>query len=567
MIKQLELDGVPTLLAPTAGPMHAGLAFRVGQADETLARKGITHLVEHLALHSIGVADYHYNGATGTEYTYFHMQGSAEKITGFLTGVCAALRSLPMARLETEKEILRTEQSSRPGSVVEPLLLWRHGAQDFGLPAYPEWGLPALTADDVQEWVARYFTRDNAALWIAGDEVPAGLRLDLPSGVRRQAPRASSTLPETPAWFSGSSSVVAWDAVVPHSAGAAVFADVLERRMFLQLRQEAGLSYSAYTDYDRRSSDRAVITAVADALPEKQGAVLGGFVDLLAALRVGRIDEAEVASVINQATESLLEADAQGARLPGQVFNLLAGRPVREAEDMAAEIRSVTRDEVVAAAGQAYDAGLLMTPGSMRGDWAGYTAAPTTSERAVEGVARQVTHASERSLVSGAEGVSAIGGDEVLTVRYDACGVVLAWPDGGRRLVGHDGIIVSVEPTLHRDGAALIAEIDARVPRNLRVDLPARHPDDIPQPQRVPRSARWRRRFAWWHSLRAEKARLILPSAAMLTLFTAALVAVIGLQVFQHRLRPLAMVTVVFLGVAAFRYAHRLSVIVRALRS
>nr|WP_117212210.1 insulinase family protein [Allorhizocola rhizosphaerae] len=32
--------------------MAAGLVFRVGQADETLATHGISHLVEHLALRS-----------------------------------------------------------------------------------------------------------------------------------------------------------------------------------------------------------------------------------------------------------------------------------------------------------------------------------------------------------------------------------------------------------------------------------------------------------------------------------------------------------------------------------
>src|SRR5690349_12432377 len=297
MIKQLEVDGIPTLLAPTTGAMHAGLVFRVGQADETLARKGITHLVEHLALHSLGVADYHYNGATGVEHTYFHMQGTATEITDFLTGVCAALQSLPMARLATEKEILRTERNSRGTGAGESLALWRHGARDFGLPAYPEWGLAALIADDLQEWVARYFTRDNAALWIAGNEIPAGLRLGLPNGTRQPAPVPSSALPMTPAWFGGSAGAVAWDTVVRRGARAALFTKILERRMFRELRQEAGLSYTVSADYEPRDGGTAVITAVADALPEKQGAVLGGLVDLLAALRVGRIDTDEVTTV------------------------------------------------------------------------------------------------------------------------------------------------------------------------------------------------------------------------------------------------------------------------------
>ncbi|MEV6597116.1 insulinase family protein [Actinoplanes sp. NPDC051346] len=567
MIKQLDVDGVPTLLAPTTGPMHAGLVFRVGQADETLARKGITHLVEHLALHSLGVADYHYNGATGVEHTYFHMQGGAEEITGFLTGVCAALQALPMQRLATEKEILRTERNSRGTGATEPLLVWRHGARDFGLSSYPEWGLSALTAEDLREWVARYFTRDNAALWIAGDEVPAGLRLDLPAGVRRPAPAASCALPVTPAWFSSPSGVVAWDTVLPHSAGAALFSSVLERRMFSELRQQAGLSYSTHTDYDVRGGDTAVITAIADALPEKQGAVLGGFVDLLAALRIGRIDEEEVTSVAHQACESTRQADAQGARLPGQVFNLLAGRQVREAEEIMAEMRAVSRDDVAAIAVEAYDAGLLMTPGGSSADWAGYAAAPANSDQAVEGTRYRALHQQERCVIAGPDGVSAISGDDIATVRYDSCAAVLAWPDGGRRLFGHDGMVVAVEPTLYRNGAEAVPDIDARVPRELRVDLPPRDPEDIPQASRVPGRLRWRQRFGWWRTAPAAKMRLILPSLLLVLLNVGAVLALIGFQVYQERVRLLSLIPIAFCATYAVRYGHRLITIIRAFRN
>ncbi|MEV4704000.1 insulinase family protein [Actinoplanes sp. NPDC049316] len=496
MIKQLEVDGVPTLLAPTTGPMHAGLVFRVGQADETLARKGVTHLIEHLALHSIGVADYHYNGVTGVEHTYFHMQGTATEITDFLTGVCTALGSLPMARLTTEKEILRTERMSRGNPAGELLGLWRHGARDFGLLSYPEWGLTGLTAEDLREWVARYFTRDNAALWIAGDEIPAGLTLALPAGTRRPAPRASSALPVTPAWFGGSSGVVAWDSVVRRGAAAMLFTHILERRMFRELRQEAGLSYSLGADYQTRQDGTAVITAVADALPEKQGAVLGGFVDLLAALRVGRIDPDEVTAVAQHATEALRRAEEQGGHLPGQAFKLLAGLEVREPADTTAEIRAVTRDAVTEVAAEAYAAGLLMTPGGTSADWAGYTDAPTTSDHAVEGRRFPAVNDPGHHLVAGPDGVSKITGDDIATVRYDACAAVLAWPDGRRQLIGLDAMLVAIEPTLHADGFAAVSEIDARIPPDHRIDMPARDAADIPQPPLISRRGRWQ--ALWW---------------------------------------------------------------------
>src|SRR5690606_40665827 len=64
-----------------------------------------------------------------------------------------------------------------------------------------------------------------------------------------------------------------------------VLAHVLERELFRSLRQEGGLSYTVVADYEPRDLTHAHLIALADALPEKQGAVLGGFIDVLAKLR------------------------------------------------------------------------------------------------------------------------------------------------------------------------------------------------------------------------------------------------------------------------------------------
>ncbi|MBO3739894.1 M16 family metallopeptidase [Actinoplanes flavus] len=482
MITHTEVDGIPALVAPTTGPMHAGLVFRVGLADEPLARRGITHLIEHLALFSFGVADYHYNGSTGVEHTFFHMQGAEADIVAFLNGVCAGLHDLPMHRLATEKEILRTEENGRGESAADALALWRHGARDHGMPGYPEWGLTGLTPDDLRAWTARYFNRRNAALWIAGPGVPAGLQLDLPEGTRRPAPTPSSALPVRPAYFAGGSNVVAWDAVVDRGPSTAVFADVLKRSLFRSLRQESGLSYHVHTEYHPRAGGRALLTAVADALPEKQGAVLGGFVDVLAAARLGQIDEAEVATVAGQHREELTRAEETGVRLPGQVFDLLDGRPVRNLDEVLAELDTVTRDSVAAVAAAACADGLLMTAGRSEADWAGYTAAPTGSERTVDGTAYPALGEPGIRLVAGETGVSLAGGDSVATVLFAECSAVLQWPDGARRFVGHDAVHVHVEPTLFPSGPALVAALDARTHPDLRVPMPARGPDRIPRP-------------------------------------------------------------------------------------
>lgn len=140
-----EVDGVTTLRAPGRGTrIKAGLFFRVGCADETLATAGITHLVEHLALHQQGVGDYHYNGATADLYTHFHVEGSADHVVEYFDSVCTSLHDLPVHRLETEKELLRTERAGRGGGPAAQIPLLRYGAQGYGLSACQEMGLPGI---------------------------------------------------------------------------------------------------------------------------------------------------------------------------------------------------------------------------------------------------------------------------------------------------------------------------------------------------------------------------------------------------------------------------------------
>ncbi len=225
------------------GPGHDGyraaLVFRVGRADETLARGGMTHLIEHLVLHAVGETDYHHNGAVDAATTMFITHGEAADVTGFLTKVCDSLRDLPMERFEAEKNMLRTEAEGRNAGLTGQLLLWRYGAATYGLPAYDEHGLADCTSDDVRAWAARWFTRQNAALALIGGPPPEGLELALPDGERRPVPEPTSALPGTPAYFNTDIKGVALTGVVPHSSEAFLYTDVLGRRLHQVLRRKA----------------------------------------------------------------------------------------------------------------------------------------------------------------------------------------------------------------------------------------------------------------------------------------------------------------------------------------
>jgi predicted Zn-dependent peptidase len=486
VIQETEVDGVQTLLAPTSGRLHAGLTFRVGRADETLATAGITHLLEHLALVRHGLTDYHFNGATDAVVTHFHMQGSEDDVVRFLSGVCDSLADLPVDRLDTEKAILRTEAASRNTGAADSMPLWRYGARTYGLVSYAELGLPRLRADDVRQWASTWFTRENAVLWIAADRVPSGLRLRLPGGVRRPVPQPSSALPVMPAYFCSAANGVAFDAVVRRRMAGAVYAGVLARELFRSLRQEGGYSYTTDASYGVRGDGLATVTALADTLPDKLDAVLGGFVDVLAKLQVGRVEQADIDSLRTQHEQSLLQPDREAARLPSAAFNVLTGQPNLTVEDTRDELARVTVEDVHEVALEAAGSGLLLVPERHSADWAGYTPAPTYSASAVQGARYRSKEHDDVDLVIGAEGVSVVTATGPATVRFDQCAIAMCWPDGARQLIGDDGIAVRVEPTLYELPPGATVAVDAGVPHTAVVWMPAREPDKIPQPKPKP---------------------------------------------------------------------------------
>ncbi|MGW6687404.1 insulinase family protein [Streptomyces sp. NPDC054961] len=485
------VNGIRTVLAPRRGPLTAGLLFRVGSADETLATSGITHLVEHLALHRHGLGDLHYNGATAAAFTHFHVTGTPADITQYLNGVCAALRDLPMDRLETEKEILRTEAAGKTCGPAHAAALWRYGPRSYGLVAYPEFGLREITEHQVRDWVRTRFTRENAVLWITGDAVPEGLDLELPSGAWRPAPEATSALPTTPAYFRGDDGGVCLTAVVPRSTEATLFAGVLSKELFRELRQKGGYSYTATADYSIRDTGHATVVAYADALPQKQDALVGAFVDVLAKLRAGRVEQSDLDAVRASALAAFDIPDLAAARLPGHAVDLLLRHRSLTTDEARAQIEAVTVEDLRDVARAVWADALMQVPG--RGvDWAGLTAAPCESADVVTGRRHPAVENDDVSLIVGAEGVSALTPQHRATVRYAECVLLRTFPDGARQLIGQDGISITVEPTLYRISPSELAVVDASVPPSVVVAMEPRAASAIPRPAKAGLTTAWR---------------------------------------------------------------------------
>ncbi|MBL0885770.1 M16 family metallopeptidase [Myceligenerans indicum] len=487
LISTGEVDGIPVLHAPwRENHVTGGLVFRVGQADETLATRGITHLVEHLALFGPDLAETRHNGVTSDITTVFHVSGTLEEVVDHLNQVCAALRDLPVHRIETEKEILRTEEAGRHGDAARTMRIERYGASTYGLPGYAELGLGRIGPSEVRDWARSRFTRDNAVLFLTTDAVPEGLDLRLPQGRRHPAPVPSSALSDgTPAFFRGAEGGAVLDAVVPRSAAASLFAQVAGRALFRDLRQAGGYSYRPDAEYAPRDAHSALITLSADALPDKQDAVVGGLVDTLARLRLGTIEPAEVEAAKERARKTYDVPDLGARMLPQACVDVLLGAPALDPQRHLAEVEATTVEDVQTVAREVWEGALLQVP-ARDADWAGMVPAPRWSGVSVPGTAFPAEEG-RVTLRVGADGVSLVTPDGPVTVRFAETAVMIAYADGGRVLTGLDGFRVAVEPTLFRGLTPedVFRLVDARVPAHLVVPR-TRDPQRVPQPQPQP---------------------------------------------------------------------------------
>ena len=163
-----EVDQVATIWTDAPPPLQAGLLFRTGLADETLAIAGMTHLIEHLSLATMSDHSRLQNGFVGGVMTGFFTMGQPSDVSKFLLNICKALRSLPGDRLESEKQVLEAEDASRHYDLSSNLLTWRYGATGYGLLGLPQLGLKIITLEQLQNHAAQRFTSKNVVLWLTG---------------------------------------------------------------------------------------------------------------------------------------------------------------------------------------------------------------------------------------------------------------------------------------------------------------------------------------------------------------------------------------------------------------
>lgn len=490
LVRTSVVDGVRVVHAEAPGPMSAALLFRVGSRDEPLPLRGITHLIEHLALHDFDGVAQHTNGHVQGDLTQFVVSGTERHVVALLNGVCAALRELPLQRIEAEKGILVTEQQSRPAAGADAQLQARCGARSLARVTFSEFALDWVGPDEVEQWARQWFVAENAVLWLSSDTIPDGLDLRLPSGQSTPRPRVEQVDRPRPSATLGPPRSVAVDALLPRSTAASIAVEVMRAAVFRELRREGGLSYTAHATYESVDDDTARLTVFADATDANQGAVVGAMVDAISALRAGRIDERDLESAMTTVREGIENWRKPGLLAPLAARRLLFTDRVMSIDELEAEVDAVTPEHLTEVILAFWDDAVWMTPEGPL-DWVGAT--PVDYSSAVVDGRWFDNIGSRESLVLGPAGVSWVDPDRTLTVLYSEVELYGVVPDGAFMLVGRDSVTLTMEPTLLRDfGPEQLAEIRDRVAPERRVQFAPRPPEGIPSPPtiEVPRARR-----------------------------------------------------------------------------
>ena len=476
-VNTTAVDGVPVLWAEAPGPLRASLMFRVGHADEKLPWSGITHLVEHLTLFALGPKQsYEFNGAVTPNRTMFVAAGTPADIVGFLGHVTSTLANLPLDRADTEKTVLLAEATSRSMSASDVMFNLRFGARGCGLYRYKEFGLYHVPNPWISAWSARYFTRDNAVLWLSGPP-PADLRLPLPAG-QRMPDTGVQPLPLTlPAYAQGPVGGAGVSMVAPRSTALAMATSVAAARLLQRLRYDKGIAYSVQGGYMPLDSTHAQVSHWTDAQHGHAATVLNDTVHSMYAMSTEGPSAEELAQEVQTFSRNLERDEAPVGWLDRTAVRLLNGEPVQRPSDLVADMQTVTpaaaRDAMAAALRSAIYLGPddVPAPGGIHA-YVKPAVDPVRGQVLPHVQAKQWRNAPY--LAYSGDGVTlSINADERITVRFDACEAVLRYGDGGICLVGSDGSILPINPTEWVQAPLAAQQIAQVLSPQLNVPLPA----------------------------------------------------------------------------------------------
>ncbi len=483
--RRAELGGLPAYIADIPGPTRAALIFRVGQGDETLPCRGITHLVEHLALGHFGRADA-VGGIVDVLCTFAVAEGPPAEVAQRLHEIAGRFSDPPTDRLPIERRILSTEDAGKAPHPASVLMSLFYGPRGPGLTAYPEFGLRHATAHDVCARAEQWFTRENAALALTAplddlDELP------LRPGRRREAVQTSTlALSPLPAEIALQDARMALGALLQAGDAANVLAALIERKAWSALRHEQGLAYDVECRAKPVGPRERLLYLTSDVGRDDAGAALKVVVEGIRRFAHGDFSAEELSAA--QADVRRRAANNPITVLVGAATAELARGEARTPAEILAAHDAVTRDDIMAAATDLSEHLIATLPEGARSGLLLKLNTDTELLRGARFERRRVPrHADAADVIVGPEGVSSISPPgHVSTVRFDACVAAIREPGDALALFGETGEVVVVDPADLENGIEALAVVEA----SISPDLIVAAEQDTPQEDAAARAHR-----------------------------------------------------------------------------
>ena len=361
-IGRAAVGGVPVFFAEGPPPFVGSLVFRVGRADETATTGGITHLVEHLALPITGRRALDFNGSVDNILTTFWASGDADLVLPFLTDTSERLGSLPLERLETERNTLLAEDSVRGGGLSRLAFALRFGPNQHGLTGYDEYGLRTVVAEDVAAWAETKLVAGNAAVWLTGPG--DSLEIELAPGSRLRSPEPAQ-LPGIPwpcFYDEGAFGGVAFSLLARRSLAFSAALSILEHRVQARVRYELGLSYSPEAAFMPLTDDLVHAVVGVDTLMANSERVVEETLAVMESLAADGPSDEELDDERRFAARAVADPTAILGQLSYATGQHLLGAELVQPAELERARAELTRSDMAEALGAALDTLLVIAP-------------------------------------------------------------------------------------------------------------------------------------------------------------------------------------------------------------
>lgn len=455
---------LPLLWSEVPGTFRGMLTFRVGWADETAAARGITHLVEHLALFPLGRRPFEYNGRVEDCFTSFWATGRQQEVEGFLVEVARNLHGLPLDRLPTEKRVLRAEGAGE-GGVLTRLLDYRFGATGFGLGNYPELGLRWLDPDSVSAWAGTAFTAENAVAWLSGPP-SEGFTISLPSGARRAAPPTQPLAGlRLPAALSEGWGGLGASMIDDRSMALRAAIRVAAERLHDRLRRQQGLAYSPSGDYFPLDHDVAHVFVGSDCEDRNAPAVRDELLGVLDELAESGARMEEIEWDRGLMLRAWSDPEAAIGNLETSARDMLFDHERLTVAGMLSEHEALTPEVVAGALRRALDSMILLLPGALSRDEDRFSSIVIEEAPPVEGKVFKAAAGESfvRKLEMAETALTLHLSERHVTVSYDDVVAAVENVDGSLTLIRGEGTWARLNPAAIAGGAEALRTVRASV--------------------------------------------------------------------------------------------------------